>query len=561
MRHAVYERTGGVRGAVGRLAEETYASLSEPEREAAKRILLRLADAGEHEAGFVRRRMPLEELDVERDEHTAGALAALIDSRLVTADGETLEVAHEALLREWPRLRAWLEEDADGRRLHQRLINASRDWQAGGRDSGELYRGARLAAALDWQAGHEGELNELERTFLHHSGVEAEQEHEYQRRTNRRLRALLAGVAALLAIAVVAGVVALNQRGEARDAALTADAQRLGAEALNQKSLDQGLLFARAAVALDETPATEGNLLSVLQRIPAALGVVDHGAGMYGAAISPDGKLMAIGDERGVVVVYDTATHQPLGRPYPVGGGLVQDVHFSPDGGTLAVSYLDENAPGNHSGMLDLIDPRSGERRLRVRAPALPGPAPFVYADVAFLADGHDLLMRPVDGTGPGGQAAPVYRVDGETGALTDRLLVGRYASNYNATETAGPPADVPHEPAGRPDLGAGHAAAARGAVLAGRGLRRRRQPRWTGVRTRLRDGTHPAARPDVRPGPADGGRGAWRGFPDALHTRRADARDLGPGWPGARLGRRPAKHRPALRRTQPRRRRARPHG
>jgi DNA-binding SARP family transcriptional activator/WD40 repeat protein len=437
MRHAVYERTGGVRGAVGRLAEETYASLSEPEREAAKRILLRLADAGEHEAGFVRRRMPLDELDVERDEHTAGALAALIDSRLVTADGDTLEVAHEALLREWPRLRDWLEEDADGRRLHQRLINASRDWQAGGRDSSELYRGARLAAALDWQAGHEGELNELERTFLQNSRVEAEQEHEYQRRTNRRLRSLLAGVAALLAIAVVAGVVALNQRGEARDAALTADAQRLGAEALNQKSLDQGLLFARAAVALDETPATQGNLLSVLQRIPAAIGVVDHGAGMYGAAISPDGKLMAIGDERGVVVVYDTATHQPLGRPYPIGAGLIQDVRFSPDGGTLAVSYLDENAPGNHSGMLDLIHPRTGERRLRLRAPALPGPAQFVYADVAFLPTGHDLLMRPVDGTGPGGQASPVYRVDGETGALTDRVQVGRYASNYNASETA----------------------------------------------------------------------------------------------------------------------------
>ena len=175
----------------------------------------------------------------------------------------------------------------------------------------------------------------------------------------------------------------------------------------------------------------------MLQRIPAALGVVDHGAGMYGAAVSPDGKLMAIGDERGIVQVYDTATHQPLGRPYPMGAGLIQDVRFSPDGATLAVSHLDENAPGNASGLLDLIDPRTGERLLHLRAPALPAPAQFVYDDVAFLPNGRDLLMRPVDGSGPGGQASPVYRVDGATGALTDRLKVGRYASGYNASETA----------------------------------------------------------------------------------------------------------------------------
>ncbi len=219
MRRAAYERTGGVRGAVGRLAEATYARLSEPERTAARRILLRLADAGEEETAFVRRRVPLDELEPGRDEHAAAALAALTDSRLVTADEGTLEVAHEALLREWPRLRAWLEDDAEGRRLHQHLIHAARDWEAGGRDRGELYRGARLAAALDWAAGHGSDLNELEREFIDESRAEAEQEAEHQRRTNRRLRALLAGLAALLALSLVAGVVALNQRGEARDAA------------------------------------------------------------------------------------------------------------------------------------------------------------------------------------------------------------------------------------------------------------------------------------------------------------------------------------------------------
>ena len=73
----------------------------------------------------MRRRVPLSELEVERDEEAAAALAVLTESRLVTVDEGTVEVAHEALLREWPRLRAWLADDAEGRRLHQHLIHAA----------------------------------------------------------------------------------------------------------------------------------------------------------------------------------------------------------------------------------------------------------------------------------------------------------------------------------------------------------------------------------------------------------------------------------------------------
>jgi WD40 repeat protein/DNA-binding SARP family transcriptional activator len=433
MRRAAYERTGGVRGAVGRLAEATYAQLSEPERVAAKRILLRLADAEDEAASFVRRRVPLDEL--EGDGETTAALEVLVDSRLVTADEETVEVAHEALLREWPRLRAWLEEDAEGRRLHQRLIHAARDWEAADRDPGELYRGARLASALDWRSGHENELNPLERQFLDESRAEAEHEAEHQRRTNRRLRVLLAGLAALLAVAVVAGIVALNQRGEARDAARIADAQRLGVEALGEERLDRALLLSRAAVELDESSATQSNLLSVLMRNPATLGIVDYGWGMYGAAISSDGKLLATGDERGGVEVYHTATRLTIGRPYRIEAGLIQNVSFSPDGGTLAVSFLDQT--DTQTAMVDLIDPRSHRRRLRLRLPPLRTPADFVFADVAFLPNGRDLLVHPVHSASPDAPPSAVYRINGTTGAVQDQLLVGRFASNFYASQTA----------------------------------------------------------------------------------------------------------------------------
>ena len=90
---------------------------------------------------------PVAELDLERNHDAADVLATLAENRLVTIDEGIVEVAHEALLREWPRLREWIEEDAEGRRLRRHITQAATEWDAAGRDQGELYRGARLATA------------------------------------------------------------------------------------------------------------------------------------------------------------------------------------------------------------------------------------------------------------------------------------------------------------------------------------------------------------------------------------------------------------------------------
>ncbi len=274
LRHWVYERTGGVEGAVARLAEDAYQRLSEPQRRRARPILLRLAGDDEEAEALVRRRVALDELELDRDPDAARALTVLTESRLLTLDEDTVEVAHEALLREWPRLRGWLEADAEGRRLQQHLIGAARGWRDSGRDPAELYRGARIAAALEWAGEHDPELNELEREFLDASRAASEREAERQRRTNRRLRTLLAGVGVLLAAAIVAGVIALSERQGARSAATGEAAQRLAAQALTEDRLDRALPLANASVALDDSVATRSSLLSVLVRGPSALGVL-----------------------------------------------------------------------------------------------------------------------------------------------------------------------------------------------------------------------------------------------------------------------------------------------
>jgi WD40 repeat protein len=266
-----------------------------------------------------------------------------------------VEVAHEALLREWPRLRGWLEEDVEGRRLHHHLGVAAREWDARGRDPGELYRGARLAAALDWSAGQEDELDAAERAFVDESRAASERSH-------RRLRAVLAGVGALLVLSVAAGLVALDQRGTARNRATAADAQRLGSRALAENDLDRSLLLARQGVALDDSAQTRGNLLAALIKSPAALGVMRGGGErMSAVALSPDERTLAAGDPAGNLFLFDTRTRRRVKAPevHP-GEWSISQLAYSPDGRRLGIAH--DSADGHVLTLMDTRTRRMGPR-------------------------------------------------------------------------------------------------------------------------------------------------------------------------------------------------------
>ena len=402
-----YERTGGVLGAVARLAEAAYDRLEPAQREQARRIMLRLAgDAG------VRARVPIGELDDAQEDPAGGVLSVLAADRLIAIGEGEVEVAHEALLREWPRLRGWLEVDAEGRRLQRQLTHAARDWEAAGRDPSELFRDARLAAALDWAAAHSAELNATERDFLDDSRAASE-------RAQRRLRAVLAGVACLLVLAVIAGLVALDQRGDARRTATVAEAQRLGAQALTVDELDRALLLARTGVALEDSVATRGNLLAALLRVPrGSLGALPdvRDNAILGLALSPRGDRIAIGDHVGEVRLFDARTRRELAS-YRLQQGLVQRLAFSPDGATLAVAGQE---PANEppGALIDLLDARTLERRQRIVLPP-PPQGGIAAASPVFTADGRGLtvLQNPFEVP----QSQPVFRVDLDRGAVVGR--------------------------------------------------------------------------------------------------------------------------------------------
>ena len=148
--------------------------------------------------------------ELASDPTTEAVLDALVGSRLVIADEDTVEIAHEAVCRAWPRLRAWLDEDRDGHRLHRHLTLATQEWEQSGRDPSELYRGPRLVAALDWATGDDAMLNDSERAFLTASAARRDTEQPTPAVALPAFVPRLVGVGLLLVVALIAGWLAVE---------------------------------------------------------------------------------------------------------------------------------------------------------------------------------------------------------------------------------------------------------------------------------------------------------------------------------------------------------------
>jgi DNA-binding SARP family transcriptional activator/WD40 repeat protein/GTPase SAR1 family protein len=316
---AGYAQAGGVRGAVAHLADGVYEGLDSTGKDTLRHIFLRLVEP-QGTTSDIRRRARRNELatnDVERD-----VLAKLINRRLITVNEDSVEVAHEALLREWPRLRAWLEEDREGRLLHRQLTNAAAAWQADDRDDAGLYRGIRLQAARDWASTHGGDANPIEAEFLAASEAAHERGLRAARRTARRMRSLAAGLAALLVVAVVAGVLLAVQRSETRHQANLARARALQAETSRLATLartlpndqrDLALLLGAEAYRIQQSNETAGGLqAAVVQTPPGLERVIRYRSSTFGPHLDRAGRLLAVAGQDGTVGIHELATGRVL---------------------------------------------------------------------------------------------------------------------------------------------------------------------------------------------------------------------------------------------------------
>lgn len=351
-----YIAAGGLHGALSGLAEEAYQSLDTGAQRAVQPLLIRLSESG-RDGRPVRRRAPLTELVPVGGGDGQVALNRLIAARLVVAGDEGVEVTHEALFDGWPRLGRWLEDDAAGRRLRQRLHPASVEWGNAGRPDADLFRGLRLVETVEWAAAHPGSLIPVELEFLDASVQLASKEKlqaiaqaRRDRRVTQRLRLLLVAISVLLVAAVAASGLAMHSAHQAQDARDNAVAGQLGAQALLQPRQDLALLLAAQAVRLHNDASTRSDLLAALLRTPRALAIRDLGHRLESVAVSPSGAQVAVSDNQGAIWLVDAATLRVVQQLRPPSGFPVSGLVFS-DSGDLLVS-ADQASAGFHADLV-----------------------------------------------------------------------------------------------------------------------------------------------------------------------------------------------------------------
>jgi WD40 repeat protein len=427
-----YRQIGGVEGALARRADEVYASLSPEEQSIARRVLLRLTQPGEGTED-TRRRASMTELAGRAGEREAveRVVGALTDARLLTAGTDTrsneqwVDVSHEALIRGWPRLRGWLEEDRAGLRTHRRLTEAAQEWQRLERDPDALFRGARLAEATEWAQRNPGALNELEEEFLRES---VETEERSRRSRVRRLRVAAAALGTGLVIVAALAVVTFLQKGRADEQERLARSREIAATSLEQLERDPQLSLLLAIEAYETAPTVQaeaavraGLVSSHLRR------VIPVGAPEVFADMSPDGALIATGNPFGEVALWDRASGRRLAVLVPGAepaepGALPPGPEGPPEGGEAPPEGPDA-PPEEAEAPPEGPDAPPEEAEAPPEGPDAPPPGPEGgppgpgFAFVSFSPDGSRLFSGHEGGDGaiwsvPDGDL--VTRLEGE---------------------------------------------------------------------------------------------------------------------------------------------------
>lgn len=413
---AAYQQFDGAVGALAHRADALLAALDERSREMARQMFLRLVALGEG-TGDTRRRVAMVELRALGED--ADLMDEIIDyfarHRLLALDHEptsrqpTVELAHEALIREWQRLCRWLDVSRADIRMQRLLARAASEWRAAGADPSFLLRDARLAQFEGWTKSTELSLTGDEQRYLDASlrlrlkqeAAEAERqmrEAALERRAVRHLRALVAVLAAAAIVATALSLFALDRsRRFQREAAVNHSLvlARGAEQALGSGYVDRALALALAAVDMADPPPEAVRVLSSVAFAPGTRAVlVGHSAAVRSVAVSADGRQALSGScaepgeeescTAGEIILWDLETGREV-RRFTAHDGWVNAVAFSPNGSS-AVSASED-------GTMIVWNPSTWEQ-VRQLAGHDGG-----ITSVAFGPDDTNLLCASTDAT------------------------------------------------------------------------------------------------------------------------------------------------------------------
>ena len=389
--HKAYAEIGGLEKALAKYADNVINPLSAINKEKAERIFIQLIRPGEGTEDTKRKATR-----GEVGEDNWALVEELANHRLVvtgwdeSGKQETVEIVHEALIREWGMLREWIKRNREFRIWQERLKPDVREWQNKKYDAQALLQGTRLAIALDWLKQRRDEITSLEQDFISASVKHRDKERNKQKR--RRQLTISGLVGGLMLVSTFAGISEIRrtdaEAGKTSTVAGNFFTQNDHEVALTE-AIKAGRLISKSIWKPWVAPETKIKVVSTLRE--AVYGyqtkTLKHGETISSSSFSPDGKTIASASYDGTVKLWDSATGKEI-KTFEATSNRIDSIAFFPDGKTIITA--------SNYGTVKFWDITTGKE---IKTYKFKNPEENPRSSIKLSSDGKIITLTSFDGT------------------------------------------------------------------------------------------------------------------------------------------------------------------